>query len=440
MLNGFSSERRNNFYNKYKSSDIFNTNNQNSQRQISKNYLKYKKSELFDNEYSKQEKIPEITNKVNEKNYNKQFEPQYSKLTAFERYQKQMGNDPEIYKKNLDLNYTEIIRKNKTNKELNNEEEEKENYNAYNKYIKDFYGKKYLNEYNIKNNIKHKRSKTLFQKRSYTTKNIDNNNNNNVLINKYRNIEFNKSNIFNLNEDENYKDFSYKKPDSFYIEHVPEKRENLIKRSKTMRQLLTPSNTDWKYFNTELSEKEHINKIKNNNTNEQIKFNKPPNFTKETSTKEITEYYYDKFVPQNYDNDKDVQNFEIKGNKEIFQTTLEPLIIKKIFLKNGLQIYDMNEKCVNYKSQVNFKIRKDKNEPNFNNKINKINLEIMELGGKMNKIDINEKTYHKKRNKTPGKALKKENNVNTKGIKNNFGNTKLQYNIGYKNSYKKTFK
>ena len=44
MLNGFSSERRNNFYNKYKSSDIFNTNNQNSQRQISKNYLKYKKS------------------------------------------------------------------------------------------------------------------------------------------------------------------------------------------------------------------------------------------------------------------------------------------------------------------------------------------------------------------------------------------------------------
>ena len=72
--------------------------------------MKYKKSELFDNEYSKQEKIPEITNKVNEKNYNKQFEPQYSKLTAFERYQKQMGNDPEIY-------------------------------NAYNKYIKDFYGK-----------------------------------------------------------------------------------------------------------------------------------------------------------------------------------------------------------------------------------------------------------------------------------------------------------
>ena len=150
MLNGFSSERRNNFYNKYKSSDIFNTKNQNSQREISKNYLKYKKSELFDNEYSKKEKIPQITNKVNEKNYNKKFEPQYSKLTAFERYQKEMGNDPKIYKKNLNLNYSEFIRKNKTNNDLDNNEEEKENYNAYDKYIKDFYGKKYLDEYNIK--------------------------------------------------------------------------------------------------------------------------------------------------------------------------------------------------------------------------------------------------------------------------------------------------
>ena len=52
-------------------------------------YNKYKSSDIFNTDLSISENIPPITPKTNEKKYNKIFEPQYNTLSSYEMYLKQ---------------------------------------------------------------------------------------------------------------------------------------------------------------------------------------------------------------------------------------------------------------------------------------------------------------------------------------------------------------
>ena len=110
--------------------------------------------------------------------------------------------------------------------------------------------------------------------------------------------------------------------------------------------------------------------------------------------------------------DKDHYKYEIIGNKNLF-LKLEPITIKRMFLDNGIHIYnligDITNNDLNNEGKVTFNLRKDKNDKSFDKKFENICQKINSYGVKLNEVISNNNLYKKIRDATPGKELKKKN-------------------------------
>lgn len=71
-----------------------------------------------------------------------------------------------------------------------------------------------------------------------------------------------------------------------------QKKNNDYKTIKATKKANLPSQFDWKYHNTELSTKEHINKSRNVQKNLINSYRKPPHLEDIISTKEISQTYF----------------------------------------------------------------------------------------------------------------------------------------------------
>ena len=148
--------------------------------------------------------------------------------------------------------------------------------------------------------------------------------------------------------------------------------------------------------------------------------------------------------------------FKLEKNDEYLLDKLNQKNIKEIFYSNGLHLYDINEDKMNIlriQKKLEGKLRKEKNDENFDNNYKKV-IKILEKKGiKVDNIPINnEKGYEnkiivkKKRKGTPGKILydnrfHKDENTKINTGKNNFfkkNSNKLipQYDRNYKNLFK----
>ena len=201
------------------------------------------------------------------------------------------------------------------------------------------------------------------------------------------------------------------------------------------------------------------------NTTQNIYQKKPRNFF---HSKDISKLFYTKSnnpvknirLKRSEINKEDKQQytleFKLEKNDESLLDKLNQKNIKEIFHNNGLHLYDINEDKMNslrIQKKLEGKLRKEKNDENFDNNYKKV-IKILEKKGiKVDNIPINnEKGYEskiivkKKRRGTPGKILydnrfHKDENTKINTGKNNFfksNNNKLipQYDRNYKNLFK----
>ena len=163
-------------------------------------------------------------------------------------------------------------------------------------------------------------------------------------------------------------------------------------------------------MNTEIATKKYIENTRNIK-DKKIYKSKPKNFLKIISDNNITPYKEKTENSKKIFPDKDHYKYEIIGKKELFNK-LEPIIIKKMFLKEGIHIYNIDNNITNndliVQGKVTFNLRKDKNDINFNKKFNYICNEINSYGVKINEVIVNNNLYKKIRKATPGKNLKKK--------------------------------
>ena len=148
-----------------------------------------------------------------------------------------------------------------------------------------------------------------------------------------------------------------------------------------------------------------------------------------------------KNISENDDDDIEIKNENNDNKKNNIYVDKKKL--KQIFLKNGLHIYNFNEDGVNVlsnKEKFKSKLRKNKNDENFDKnyrnvvkELNKINIKVNRVGLIYDNCIFNKNS--KIRKGTPGKNLKKFN------IKLNYGIKRDKYvlpqtNQDYKNGYK----
>ena len=313
----------------------------------------------------------------------------------------------------------------------------------------------------------------------YNGENYNNNNENDSTINNNNYEErFKTVNVMNKNNNiEN---------NSFFNNFNNEKQYDKISRNKD--QLDNQYNNILSYKN-----KEMVNKTTTNNTtNPQKKYNRlktdihypgayfnttqnnitnrPKNFL---HAKDISKIFYTKSNnpvkntrikkneitkedKEHYNLEFSFQNKNIKDNDISLLDSLSKKNIKEIFYRNGLHIYDINEDDMNLLSiekKMEAKLRKKRNDENFENNYKKA-INILEKKGiKVDKEQIsNEQGYkskniiiQKKRRCTPGKVLydnrfhKDENtklNTGNNNFKRKSKNILPQYDINYKNNYK----
>ena len=376
-------------------------------------YKKYKSSDIFNTDLSKLENILPITPKPNERKYNKIFEPHYKTFSSYEMYLKQfyIKDNSKIKKISNEKKYNNFI--NNMRKKSDNYQM-KRNYSARGRYFNEFFGEKYFHD----NKDKYKKNKLKRINSFYEIRTLkfpkENDNNNNNLNNltfknfsKEKKFESNLSNIFF----DKPKNFKYKKPELNLNKSLEKEKEKINLKNKKIPKLNLPYKYDWKYLNTEIATKKNIQNYKELN-NKKIYNSKPKDFTKEMSDNTFSPYKEKRENYKKIEPDKDHFKYEIIGNKNLF-LKLEPITIKRMFLDNGIHIYnligDITNNDLNNEGKVTFNLRKDKNDKSFDKKFENICQKINSYGVKLNEVISNNNLYKKIRDATPGKELKKKN-------------------------------
>lgn len=391
-------------------------------------YLRYKKSSIFDVSPPKEDmsmSTVEITPKVNEKKCNISFQPKFDDTTAYQRYLKEYWNESNQLKDNK--NYT-MIDSSRTYNDIK-EEREKEPVitNSVQRYIKDFYGDQYLNKEEEFRREKMKRSKSVYQRRTR----FDDNEDDDFNPKKFKAVEL-QSNIFN-NPSFIKQAPPEEKPieeDNIYSESTTNTNSSNNDNNSNRIKAKLPTQFDWKYKNTELSTKEHINRSRNKEDIVSI-HRKPPDFTYITSTNEVSQSYF-RIPKKKPDSDINSLDYTITGSKNIFNV-VEPQMIKKMFIKNGIHIYNFNDSLDQHEwlntQRVTFKVRKEDQDIAFNKKINETKNELSAYGFKLDQVETVPKKFNKKRDATPGTALIRSK----RPLKDKYRNIKPQYSVKYKN-------
>ena len=382
-------------------------NNNNNQREDY--YHKYYSSNIFNTDITSKMnmKMPKITPKPTEREYTKKFEPHYKNLSAYETYMKHFYQIDDKEVKNL-------FEERKKKKELENKEirsrnsQLNRNYSATARYYTEFFGEKYNKDKELKRR-KINRTNSFYENCSFQfPKDIKNKLNCSTTTRDYssqKKFESNLSNIFFQKP----KEFKYKKPLNLKLENnlQAENSEKYLKTTRNIQKATLPYKFDWTRTNTEIASKTHIENNKNLQ-DKQIYNSRPKEFIKEiydntkTPFKERRENY-NKIQP-----DKDHYKFEVIGNKDIF-LKLDPISIKRMFLKEGIHIYNFDDNVTHNDLSTNgnftFHLRKDQNDETFKKKFDSISKEINSYGVKLKEVQINNNLFKKPRKATPGKEL-----------------------------------
>ena len=360
----------------------------------------------------------EITPKVNEKKCNVSFQPKFDETTAYQRYLKEYWNESNQLKDNK--NYTTV-----DSSRTIERNEEPVITNSVQRYIKDFYGDQYLNKEDEFRREKMKRSKSVYQRRTR----MDDNEDDELNAKKIKVIAL-QSNIFNNPSFIKQPPAEEKQieEDNIYSESTASNESN-SNRMKVNKAKL-PTQFDWKYKNTELSTKEHIKRSRNKEDVVSI-HRKPPDFTYITSTNEVSQSYF-RIPKKKPDSDINTLDYTISGSKSTFNS-IEPKMIKKMFTRNGIHIYDFNDSLDQHEwlnsQRVTFKVRKEDKDIAFNKKLNETKNELSSYGFKLEQVEDVPKKFNKKRDATPGTALIRSK----RPLKDKYRNIKPQYSIKYKN-------
>ena len=419
--------------------------------------------------YYKQEKIYPVTGKPNETTQNiKEFIPQYKELKANEMIYHNLLSDQQKHNSSM-LKNLKLIN-NKRNAELDimrkraktikdNCYDDNGNFSAKRRYLYEFYGIDKMNNTSIYNrNIEDKKieednkfnplytkktpkSKKILEKYNIITNkiienNVKNNDPSNINNNekKYNKINRNKDtqirnkdvmhyrkrtditdlSISNMNNDNKNKTFNENNINKTNINNTIPFEEKIITKKRTEPMLYTNNKDETQ---KELDTNNNINNNNgNNNNNNNIINNKNNN-------KRVNKY----------DNDKEYFTIEIKDMESIKN---EPLIdkkkVKEIFYKNGLHLYDINDDRMNLlctEKKMEAKIRKNKDDENFDKNYKKVIKELNKLNVDVDKRKMFEEKRidnkeERKRKKTPGTAL-----LRNKDLKDE--NTKINAGIGY---------
>jgi hypothetical protein len=113
-------------------------------------YQKYYSSNIFNTDITSKMnmKMPKITPKPTEREYTKKFEPHYKNLSAYETYMKHFYQIDDKEVKNL---FEERKKKELENKEIRSRNSQlNRNYSATARYYTEFFGEKYNKEKEIK--------------------------------------------------------------------------------------------------------------------------------------------------------------------------------------------------------------------------------------------------------------------------------------------------
>ena len=436
--------------------------------------------------YYKKEVIFPITPKPNElKQKIKEFIPKYKEIKPYEMRINHLLSDQQKHDSSIMKKL--IITPNKKNLELEAYRnrakaikdhcyDERGNFSSRKMHILEYSGLEYLN----KSTNNHSNSKSIKDKRKLNrsfylhkipkTVNIDLNDNENYnerysTINynedkkkdkdktikrvylKYNNnkVNINSRNRNKINITNSFSDISDKGYNSINNIKCKGKRNTDIN--------LTDVNINKSINNNNNLKTSNYSPVKKNKINQKIYFH----------PKELNKVFYTQTnnpVKSNRSNKNDRDNEE----KEYFNIEIknfEPLNkkaslndekkIKEIFYKNGLHIYDFNVDGMNLLStekKMEAKLRKNKNDENFDKNYRKAIKELSKINIVINKREIlnkkgfESKILHKKRQGTPGKVLyknKETKDTNTK-LNTGFGfkrdkNIQPQNNKDYKNHY-----
>ena len=425
-------------------------------------YNKYIKSEIF----SQPTLENTNTKQLLKKKIKDDFIPKYKNInkTSIERYNEQLGFKSKTIKRSNTNG--DLLKKNNNRKTLNL------NLKASDIMCRDMYNNCDVKKYTLK------RNKSMYLKRTVNTK-IKNDASSRV-----RKVDSMKSNIFfdkgkeniNKNNINNIKT-DFKKE----ICNIDEKHDtkNYEKKAEEKRLKYKHShfstNTDWKNTNTEIHKNNNKDSILDKNTfsrkntfhNENINTNNNIRKSLCSESNKIGEKFtnidsvdYDiitgkksneknKLIKEFSDNIK-TGNISLNNKNDNFQTEYYELtvsknfdktdvnIIKSYFVNNGIHLFKLKEKSDNMNNKsgtITFRIRKEKNDKDYDKKILSINKLISNKDMKLNKIDNNlliETQAKKTRQKTPGNVMRKEQlNSTTPRIKKT--NTIIQYDRNYKN-------
>jgi hypothetical protein len=307
-----------------------------------------------------------------------------------------------------------LFEERKKKKELENKEirsrnsQLNRNYSATARYYTEFFGEKYNKDKELKRR-KINRTNSFYENCSFQfPKDIKNKLNCSTTTRDYssqKKFESNLSNIFFQKP----KEFKYKKPLNLKLENnlQAENSEKYLKTTRNIQKATLPYKFDWTRTNTEIASKTHIENNKNLQ-DKQIYNSRPKEFIKEiydntkTPFKEKRENY-NKILP-----DKDHYKFEVIGNKDIF-LKLDPISIKRMFLKEGIHIYNFDDNVTHNDLSTNgkftFHLRKDQNDETFKKKFDSISKEINSYGVKLKEVQINNNLFKKNRKVPHGKEL-----------------------------------
>lgn len=412
-------------------------------------YLKYKTSNIFNDDNPQSDKSQNITKKVNSIKYLNKFKPKYNEQEPKQRYFQEYWN----------INNGNCIKKdlcNKTmdegllnNTSLNNSSIKNfktMGYSSKEKYIKEFFTNNLfgvLPSIHKNNNITLKRSKSSYQCRSKAKVQFCDNVNDNYQLLKLKKIESLASNIFNQKEKEkiiishNQSIQLNTKVDNKHDKNIEIIEKKCVQKTNTK----IPTVFDWKYTNTEsYANRDSINRskttdpalrkqqellstfdvdeVKKKKLKEQIIANTINNkndkisLVASFSTKSI-DVRPNRNLVQRYPQDKEIESYEIKTKKHF--DIVDSGKLKQLFLEKGIHVYKFEEdgSSVNgfQSGKITFKIRKDKNDQEIANKMIGIKNEIKALGLDIKKMP-NDNQKKKERRQTPGKELIKQSKNN----------------------------
>ena len=400
---------------------------------ILKNYYK---SDIFNIKtgYYKKENILPITPKPTENRKEiKQFIPTYKNIIPQLRLYYDLAGHMikrsytlnnisfNFKRQNSDIhalrNYTKTIRDNCF--------DEKGNFSAKKRFQLEFYGEVKENNPNKNNSFRIKRNKSIKEMRKMNIKKL------------YKNLTIcnDELNTYDMNKKKIYKrinsynNINRKEKNELYYK---EKSENIPKKQKKRENINNSINQE----NMQKIGKKNFAEFKSNKRKNSLNIKK---IKVESKKKEIKPH--NKNALENDDYYIEIKNDNNENTKNNIYVDKKKLT--QIFLKNGLHIYNFNEKGSNIlsnKAKFEAKLRKNKEDENFDKnyrnvikELNKINIKVKRVGLIYDNCIFNKNS--KIRKGTPGKNLKKNNNKLNYGIKRD-KYVLPQQNQDYKNGYK----